>query len=273
MMIPGLIRRPLGRLRRRLGDASRKRRVRYLRSLIDPNGFGLEIGPLCSPLAPKREGFRVEILDHTDTAGLREKYRTDPNVDVSLIEEVDHVWDGRPLTEVIGARARYDWIVASHVIEHTPDPIGWMLECAELLRPGGRLVLAVPDSRRCFDALRPTSSVGQLLQAHMERRTRHAPAAVFDHIAYMARLGGKEVWVAGSRGQVQRIGDLRGAWGSAQASVRSNQYVDVHGWVWTPSTFRQAIDWLSEIQVLPLSVAACRPTRRHEFFVALEKPA
>lgn len=253
-------------------EAVRRRRARRIRALFDPAGLGLEIGPLDKPLCPKRDGFRVEVVDHTDAAGLRAKYRGDPNVNPDAIVDVDHVWDGRPLPDVIGTRGRHAWIVASHVIEHVPDPVDWMRDCAELLRPGGCLVLAVPDGRRCFDALRPVSTVGQLLQAHLERRTRHTPAAIFDLAAYSARRGGRPVWFAGCPGRLRRVGDVHGAWALAQGAFRSGAYHDTHGWVFTPRSFREAMAWLAELGILPLTVAVFRPTIWGEFLVALAKP-
>ena len=46
--------------------------------------------------------------------------------------------------------ASFDAITLSHVIEHVPDPIGTIMECARLLKPGGRLMLYTPNaSSRC----------------------------------------------------------------------------------------------------------------------------
>jgi 2-polyprenyl-3-methyl-5-hydroxy-6-metoxy-1,4-benzoquinol methylase len=39
----------------------------------------------------------------------------------------------------------YDVIIASQVIEHTSDPRGFMRRAAELLRPGGRFLIATPN--------------------------------------------------------------------------------------------------------------------------------
>ena len=33
---------------------------------IKRDGLGLEIGAGCSPIAPKKQGFRVHVLDHCD---------------------------------------------------------------------------------------------------------------------------------------------------------------------------------------------------------------
>ena len=57
---------------------------------IDKQGLGVEIGPSHRPLAAKRDGFKVHIIDHMDRAGLVRKYQ-DHGVDLDAIEEVDFV--------------------------------------------------------------------------------------------------------------------------------------------------------------------------------------
>jgi hypothetical protein len=42
---------------------------------IKRDGVGLEIGAGCSPIAPKKQGVRVHVLDHCDKKALIEKYR------------------------------------------------------------------------------------------------------------------------------------------------------------------------------------------------------
>ena len=67
-----------------------------MRSLFDSSGNGLEIGASCNPILPKRDGFKMDIVDHLSTSDLRSKYANENGVDASRIEEVDYIWDGRP---------------------------------------------------------------------------------------------------------------------------------------------------------------------------------
>ena len=166
-------------------------RTTLLRSMLPTDGRGLEIGPGFNPLLPKAEGFQIETADYTDADGLRTKYRDNPHVDVTRIEMVDHVLDqGRTFAEVVGRPQTFNYIVASHVIEHTPDMLGFLKSCETLLASDGVLLLAVPDKRHCFDVLQPLSSTGAVLQAHLDRRTRPTPGAVFDEVASNAVRGG-----------------------------------------------------------------------------------
>ena len=134
---------------------------------IDKRSFGLEIGPSHSPVAAKREGFNVRVLDHLDAAGLRAKY-ADHGVDVAAIEEVDYVWSGQPLEELVG-EARFDWIIASHVIEHVPDLVGFLNSCGRILAPDGLLSLAIPDKRYCFDCQRENTALGRVIDVALAK--------------------------------------------------------------------------------------------------------
>jgi hypothetical protein len=84
-------------------------REEIILSHIKRDGLGLEIGAGCAPIAPKKHGFRVHVLDHCDKNALIEKYRRH-GISVENIEEVDFVWDGRPYVELVGSamwRARH----------------------------------------------------------------------------------------------------------------------------------------------------------------------
>src|SRR4029077_17569268 len=131
---------------------------------IKRNGRGLEIGPGCAPIASKKQGFRVHLFDARDMKALNDKYRP-AGMNGDNIEGVDFVWDCRSYTELVGRRHVYDWIIGSHVLEHTTDLIGFLNDCDSLLKKEGVLSLAVPDKRYCFDHFRPLSSIGRVIDA------------------------------------------------------------------------------------------------------------
>lgn len=242
-------------------------RHRIITSLIDPNGLGLEVGPCHDPVAPKAEGYNVRIVDHLPTADLRRKYQGH-GMDVARIEEVDFVWNGEPLEDVLGAGACYDWIIASHVIEHVPDPIGFIHSCQKVMKPDGILSLAIPDKRYCFDHLRPPSTTGGILQAFLEKRTRHTPGQIFDSFSLAAVNGGALAWQEGAKDEV----DFLHAHGLAglmlQNYLASDGYVDVHAWVFTPSSFRLIVHDLNALGYLDIREEAFTPTLGCEFFVS-----
>src|SRR6185369_13477918 len=54
-------------------------------------------------------------------------------------------------------RAGFDAIFAQHVLEHVPDPRSFLSAARELLRPGGRLVICVPNFEARLRKLAPSS--------------------------------------------------------------------------------------------------------------------
>jgi SAM-dependent methyltransferase len=244
-------------------------RNELLLSMFDASGIGLEIGAGFNPLLPKAAGYRVETLDHATADQLRDKYRNDPHVDVGRIEEVDFVADGRAIAEVVGKPGHYDYIVASHVIEHTPDLLGFLKDCETLLNQAGTLVLAVPDKRRCFDLLQPLTSTGMILQAHEERRTRHPPSTLFDHIAYNVLRDGAGSWSKESTGRLTFAHDLAMAFNFYYAMQSASSYVDSHAWRFTPASFRLIVDDLWVIGEIALREHGFYNSDIHEFYITL----
>ena len=102
-----------------------QRRERLLAGLDLSCGRGVEFGPLASPLVQKAEGD-VLYVDHVDREALIAKYADDPAVDADGIVEVDVLWDERPLQDCLPDGNGYAYAVASHVIEHVPDLVGWV---------------------------------------------------------------------------------------------------------------------------------------------------
>ena len=63
-----------GRILRKLPNTTLQREDKVFH-ILDRKGFGLEIGPSHNPIAPKKNGFNVHILDHASATELREKYK------------------------------------------------------------------------------------------------------------------------------------------------------------------------------------------------------
>lgn len=241
-------------------------RKQILTSLIDKRGLGLEVGASHDPVAPKAAGYSVHVVDHLSQEELREKYEGH-NVSLETIEPVDFLWRGEPLEQVVGVTGHYDWIIASHVIEHLPDPIGFIKSCQRLLKAGGMLSLAIPDKRFCLDYLRHPSSTGDVLQAHLDGRTRHLPGQVFDSFSFAATRAGSMSWDCQTAGEIDFL-HAHGFGGlMLQNYLSDSEYLDIHGWVFTPSSFRLIMSDLNALGYLDIREASFTPTKGCEFFV------
>lgn len=239
---------------------------------LNSRGKGLEIGPSHNPIAPKVDGFDVEILDHLDADGLRAKYRSH-NIAIERIEEVDYVWSGEPLSDLIGKEHHYDWIIASHVIEHVPDMVTFLQHCEILLKTDGKLSLVIPDKRYCFDCFRPLTSTGEVLDAYIEKRTRASPGRVFDFVANTVRLGGDLTWSAHKNTDVgleliHTFSNAQLLWNTATENA---EYIDIHNWCFIPSSFKLLLADLNTLGLTGLTVTNDFDTEDFEFFVTLSR--
>jgi SAM-dependent methyltransferase len=203
-----------------------------------------------------------------DADALRERFQ-DVDVDLAQIEEVDFVWRGEPLRELIGSTDRYDWIIASHVIEHLPDLAGFLTDCQDVLKPEGVVSLVLPDKRYCFDRFRPLTTTGEILDAFGQRRNRPTPGSVFDHMVNCVTLDGQISWFAGTLGKFgspYSFEYARNLWDQATTGV---DYVDVHVSCFTPASFRLILQDLRSLGLLRLDVTHEFETTGNEFFVTL----
>lgn len=252
--------------------AEEERRNTILRD-VDRAGQGLEIGPSLRPIAPKREGFNVKILDHANREDLVAKYsRRNPSNDVSAIEDVDYVWSGEKYVELIGGDKHFDWIIASHVIEHTPDLIGFLSDCEKLLKPNGVLSLAIPDKRYCFDLMRERTPLSKIIDAHLARNTVHTAGTVAEYFLNAVRLEGRISWPKGDRGGLESIHSVSEARHHSESVATHSRYFDVHAWCFTPHHFRLIVHDLISLGFLNLVIHSyVIPERQAEFYVSMKK--
>lgn len=242
-------------------------RVQKALALVDREGLGLEVGPSHNPIAPKRQGFRVHTVDHLSADELRAKYQGH-DVDLDAIEEVDFVWRGEPLPELVGGTARYDWIVASHVLEHIPDPVAFLDGCRRILRPGGVLSLILPDKRCCFDEYMPLTTTGDWLDAHHQGRTRPSPGQVFEHHADAVARQGRIAWPLGDAAPPNLVHDLATA-ADRWRRASDDEYIDSHLWRFVPASFRLLVQDLRDLGLTDLAIKRDWDTAGHEFHAVL----
>jgi SAM-dependent methyltransferase len=136
---------------------SRERLRRYL------TGSGIEIGALHNPM-PVSPDAQVRYVDNLSLAAQRHHY---PELSGYELVEPNLIADADLLTMI--GDASVDFVIANHVIEHLPDPIGALKEWYRVLRPGGILFLAVPDKRVTFDRDRPRTALAHLVADHADR--------------------------------------------------------------------------------------------------------
>jgi 2-polyprenyl-3-methyl-5-hydroxy-6-metoxy-1,4-benzoquinol methylase len=235
---------------------------------LDPKGLGLEIGPSHSPIAPKREGFNVKILDHLSADGLKKKY-AGHGVPLENIENVDYVWNGEPFAALVSGEHVFDWIIASHVIEHTPCLITFVKNCEAVLKENGALSLIIPDKRYCFDLYREKTSLSSVLDAFREKRTIHSPGTAAEYFLNVASKNGHIAWSQGTEGEARFVHGLVDAKRAIETIEKQHAFLDLHSWVFTPYSFRLLIEDLYQLGYIRLREICFFDTEGCEFYITL----
>jgi SAM-dependent methyltransferase len=248
-----------------------QRRDKILAGLDLPSLEGVEIGALTAPLVTRAEGS-IFYVDHADTRSLRDSYRAHPDVDVSRIVEVDGVWGKNSLRDCLGGDRQVDYVVASHVIEHTPDLITWLGEIRAILRPGGTLRLAIPDRRYTFDYLRFETRIHDVLDAYLRRARTPLPRLVIEHHSLLRYVDIRAAWDGSlDAASLRRYATTQDGLVRAKDALENGTYHDVHCWVFTPVSFAELCLELATMDLLDLACDYYIETPRDEaeFFVSM----
>ncbi len=233
----------------------------------------VELGAGYSPVAPKSDGWTTHVVDHAPRSELQAKYAGSSGVDTGLIEDVDTIWQGGRLHDAIpaGLLGAVDLIIASHVLEHIPDLIGFFQSASRLVKAGGSLSIALPDRRYCFDCFRPWTTTGDLLDAHHRGMNRHSLRTAFDQTAYAAKMDGEIAWGPRPISQPMLMDPFEVAANTVNVfgGQQDRKYEDYHAWQFTPAGFRLIMLELTALGLCDWQVESLDGPENFEFFAVL----
>jgi SAM-dependent methyltransferase len=124
-------------------------------------GCGIEIGALWRKFPVPRPA-RVYYIDRISEADLQQHYAevSSPILAPDVVADATHL----PF-----APGMLDFIIASHVLEHLPFPLDALHHWHDVLRPGGVLLLKIPDKRYTFDHNRQRTRLQHLIDEQINR--------------------------------------------------------------------------------------------------------
>lgn len=160
--------------------SERRQATRYLQ------GSGIEIGACHVPIDVDHRCCNVRYVDRFTAAEIEERF---PELSGHSIVPTDIICDVASDGLHPFADESLDFIIASHLLEHLPNPLGFLKECHRVLRNSGILYLAVPDKDYTFDRGRQRTSLAHLIE-HLESHTVTIDEPhLIDYVAHVAKRG------------------------------------------------------------------------------------
>ncbi|MEM7319296.1 MAG: methyltransferase domain-containing protein [Pseudomonadota bacterium] len=171
----------------------------------------------------------------------------------------------------------FDYIFSSHNFEHLPNPIKFLRACETLLKPGGRVIMMVPDCRICFDYFQAHTTLGEWLQAYLEDRKKPSLKQVYDFLSDHAHsiVDLPPLDAISDKTPRQAISvktDIGELWENWQNSTEDSPYQEVHCTFMTPSSLELLIEDCRHLNLIGLEVFDVSEARGVEFKVHLVKP-
>jgi SAM-dependent methyltransferase len=249
----------------------KKSRSEKLLDGLNTDGVGLEVSPLFRPIAVKSK-YNVYYTDYCSAEESREKHA---NYDHDPIMDIDFIWKpGERLFDCVPNGMMFDWAISSHVMEHVPDPIGWMTEIFQVLKPGAIFSVTLPDKNYCFDKFRRNTDVADLIDLWVRKQKIPSPRQLYDFLSRSfndtAEDGVHVHDTAKNFEDCPRTYTDEQALDFVKISWENNQYFDAHCSVFTADSFIEVFEKLNELGILNISLS--EPiVRDGEFTVKLVK--
>lgn len=248
----------------------------FFRRLIRKDQIGIEIGASFNPLAPKRDGWNIVTVDYASREELISIYSY-ANVAYEKIEEVDVIWKGGSLYDAVSEKypnQKFNYIIASHVIEHITNLVALFQDIEKLLTDDGVGLLIVPDKRYTFDYLKQISTTADVVEAYIRKHAVHPLATAFKTYFHGIYNGKRSIW---GKNAIVKYEDLNFIMPLRQAydalkDYAEEEYVDYHRWIFTQNSFILMVKELLYLDLIHMDVTSIySDSKRCDFFVCLKK--
>lgn len=182
------------------------------------HGKGLEFGPGANPFPVSLSASTI-YADRFSADSLLENAYPGQVLDSMM---VPHFLADMSDLDNFGTNS-FDYIVASHVIEHLRDPIGAIVGSHRILKSGGTLLLIIPSMTRTFDRNRPLTSLTHLVSDFERYNKLDDLSHYLEWFLLVHNLAGPHEELA------------KEAW---------SRNSDIHYHTWTPDSFENMLNYI-----------------------------
>jgi len=211
-------------------------------------GRGLEFGAFASPF-PVPPECRVEYADRFTSEELLLRRYPGQSIDIVPVSHIASLDSFQGI-----AAGVFDFIIASHVIEHTRNPVAAIQRAYGALKPGGKLVLVVPDKRLTFDRDRDVTELAHLIE---DFEAPHPDRDLLHYVEFYSRAF---------------VTPIEGLYARVKTAVEENG--DIHFHTWTYDSFKEMVAHIQEHIVPWASIWSHPPSEfaeANEFYYVLTK--
>lgn len=227
----------------------------------------LEIGPFHTPFLTGANVKYCDVFDRDELLKRAKIYRLPLD---NIPAKIDYVTEPTNLEKI---KDKFDAVFSSHCIEHQPDLVEHLRQLSSLLNHDGKVYLAIPDKRYCFDHFLPASQLSEVLAAFGEKRKEHTLRSIIQMMAFTGHNDPVEYW----KNPVEEFNiewsKVSTAIAHYQAGKENREYLDAHAWQFTPDEFAKIIKALYELKLTDLQIKSITETvpNSNEFYCELIK--
>ena len=247
--------------------------------ISDKHSRILEIGPLNRPLVDKSIYPNAIYCDIRTTEQIKELYSgsdyletTTITVPIDEIVDVDVVLN-TSYHETFNNQPPFDYVVASHVLEHVEDLIDVLQDISTILATNGQFIIYYPDTRFCFDHFRAEASFRDAYDVYKNKRPALARMVLdFFHSAIPESRPYK-FWSSENLHELLPVNDTTQALEKYMKSCNGEFMDDVHYWPFSDKGFVKFLFDLTRADMLNLTCMQVHPTLHNtqEFLLILQK--
>lgn len=197
-------------------------------------GEGIEIGAMHFPVWPHR-GMKVKYVDNTS---LEDNLLRFPELRGINLVRPNYVEDGFSLASL--GDGSQDFVIANHVLEHAPNPLGVLCNWARVLRPGGSMLLSVPIAEACFDRGRQETSL-EHMQGDYRADTQELGRRNLEH--YLEWLAISEPAILAMNGQQPKAETAAERRERAEEICRANSEIHFH--TFSAASFHRLLEFFA----------------------------
>ncbi len=142
-----------------------KKRFQFIEKNIKLSiSHGLEIGACDLPTVSSIHGTcqYADFRSHEEMSRLW-------NININDVTPVDYILKRNAEVSDQIKNQKFDYAILCHVIEHVPNPIGYINDIHKILNPGGIIMITCPDKRATFDSTRISTSIEHLLMDYYNK--------------------------------------------------------------------------------------------------------